>query len=190
MVSGHTLRCSRTVWFVVFLLLAGASAFGRGNTRSHPLHPRAAARDLALGPEGSLTVSLVGISGGVPLLDSPGGPALLNCGKVSYGGSTTPKLEVQQHAGSFVVSTDFGLLVQDATKLAHFATVSGALSGAQTAVTYRIDGKKLGSAPVLLISHASVGTLSEHRLEIEVPTGLTEAGADTQIAIQFAVSAE
>jgi hypothetical protein len=112
----------------------------------------------------------------------------LNLGTVSLaGGAKTANVQVQQLPGRFIVSTRFGLSIESGSQHAASATVLAALAAPDRAYTFRLDGITLETVPQLLQGQARVGTAHMHRLEIEVPTSLTEKNSQLHNAIIFQV---
>jgi hypothetical protein len=55
------------------------------------------------------------------------------------------------------------------------ATVTARLDSPDGRSSLRIDGRSLGSTPLVVLAHAAVGSLTIHSLEIEIP-GSASAG--------------
>jgi hypothetical protein len=87
----------------------------------------------------------------------------------------------------FIVTTRFGLSIQDPTL--HFASASVLASLAVPAFGHILwlDGVRLGTIPQVIQGQIRIGPTSSHRLEIEVPTSLTEKNAQLHNAIIFQV---
>lgn len=134
----------------------------------------------------TLSVSVVNLAASAPLTGAAA-TSLIDLGAVSYGGSHTAGVTIKQRKSSFVVGTTFGLQINDSSSQARFATVMAYISGPPSPLIYRIDGKTLGSAPVLVAPRNVVGSVSRHRLEIEIPNSVTERNAQQQAAVQFEV---
>jgi hypothetical protein len=128
----------------------------------------------------------VNLANGAPLA---GGAvsASIDLGTVSYSGTRTAGVTIEQRASSFVAETEFGLQINDSSHQSHFATVMAYLSGPPTLLIYRVDGKTLGSVPVVVAGQSQVGRMSRHRFEVEVPNSVTERNAQQQAAVQFEV---
>jgi hypothetical protein len=109
-------------------------------------------------------------------------------GTVSHaGGAQTANVHTQKLPGRFVVSTRFGLSIQAGSQTATTAAVLAALTIPDPAYTFRLDGITLQTVPQLLQGQARTGTTVMHRLEIEVPTSLTEKNSQLHNAIIFQV---
>jgi hypothetical protein len=138
--------------------------------------------------EGAISVSFVSAPDGAALSGGTSGQRSLNLGAVSHtGGAQTANVQVQKLPGRFVVSTRFGLSIQAGSQTATTAAVMAALTVPDPAYTFRLDGITLQTVPQLLQGQARTGTTVIHRLEIEVPTSLTEKNSQLHNAIIFQV---
>lgn len=138
--------------------------------------------------EGAISVSFVSAPDGAALIGGTSGQRSLNLGTVSHtGGAQAANVQVQKLPGRFVVSTRFGLSIQAGSQTATTATVLAALTVPDPAFTFRLDGMTLQTVPQLLPGQARMGTTVMHRLEIEVPTSLTEKNSQLHNAIIFQV---
>lgn len=138
--------------------------------------------------EGTISVSFVSAPDGVALTGGASGQRSLNLGTVSNaGGAQTANVQVQKLPGRFIVSTRFGMSIQDGSQHATSATVLAALAVPDTAYTFRLDGITLETVPQLVQGQARVGPTFLHRLEIDVPTSLTEKNSQLHNAILFQV---
>lgn len=138
--------------------------------------------------EGAISVSFVSAPDGAALTGVVSGQRSLNLGTVSRaGGSQTANVQVQKLPGRFVVSTRFGLSVQDGAQHATSATVLAALAVPDSAYIFRLDGVTLETVPQLVQGQARVGTTFMHHLEIDVPTSLTEKNSQLHNAIIFQI---
>lgn len=134
--------------------------------------------------QGGLTVAFVDLPDG----PSVAGKRALDLGNVSYAGHPrSTNVQVQPSADRFVVSATFGLLVQDSSQQVAGATVLVALAYPDGAHALSIDGVRLTTALQALPGRCPVGKTSAHRLEIEVPTSLTEKDAAVHNSIVFQV---
>jgi hypothetical protein len=137
--------------------------------------------------EGTISVSFISAPDGAALTGGTSGQRSLNLGTVHTGGAQTTNVKVQKLPGRFVVSTRFGLSVQAGSQTATTAAVLAALTVPDPAYTFRLDGITLQTVPQLLQGQARMGTTEMHRLEIEVPTSLTEKNSQLHNAIIFQV---
>jgi hypothetical protein len=138
--------------------------------------------------EGAISVSFVSAPDGAALTGGTSGQRSLNLGTVSHaGGAQAANVQVKKLPGRFVVSTRFGLSIQAGSQTTTTAAVLAALTVPDPAYTFRLDGITLQTVPQLLPSQARMGTTVMHRLEIEVPTSLTEKNSQLHNAIIFQV---
>jgi len=138
--------------------------------------------------EGAISVSFVSAPDGAALTGGTSGQRSLNLGTVSHaGGAQNASVQVQKLPGRFVVATRFGMSIQPGSQTATTAAVLAALSAPDPAYTFRLDGITLQTVPQLLQGQARTGTTVMHRLEIEVPTSLTEKNSQLHNAIIFQV---
>ena len=133
--------------------------------------------------EGTISVTFVSAPDGAALTGGASGQRNLDLGPVSHAGSQTANVQVQKLPGYFVVSTKFGLSIQDGSHHTTTATILAALALPDFFYRYRLDGITLQTAPQLLQGQARVGPTVVHRLEIEVPTSITEKNSQLHNAI-------
>lgn len=138
---------------------------------------------------GSLSVSLSGVPDGARMTGGSAAQNSLDLGSVSYGGHPmSPNVEIQRSSGHFVVSTRFAMVVNGDSHVSA-ATVLAALATPEPVFIVRIDGVKLATAPQLIQGQARIGVTTQHRLEIEVPTSVTEKNSQLHNSIVFQVIA-
>jgi hypothetical protein len=167
--------------FGCFLVTVGWAQ--RKNTAKHG--PPAA---LTVQAQGRISVAFRPTADGATL--APGGPGqgTLDLGVVSYGGTArTSNVQVTRQHDRFMVSTKFGLSLDDPARSTASAAVLAALAYPETLHTIRLDGVTLTVTPQVVMGQARLGAVSLHRLEIEVPTSLTEKNAQLHNAIVFQV---
>jgi hypothetical protein len=138
--------------------------------------------------EGAISVNFISAPDGAALTGGTSGQRSLNLGTVSHaGGAKSANVQLQKLPGRFIVSTRFGMSIQSGSQHAGSATVLASLAVPDPAYTFRLDGITLATAPQLVQGQARIGTTSTHRLEIEVPTSLTEKNSQLHNAILFQV---
>jgi hypothetical protein len=138
---------------------------------------------------GTISLSLINAPDGVPLKGGNSSHRSLDLGTVSYqNGASALNVGVQKLSTSFVVSTKFGMTVQDSTGSVGTATVLAALAAPDIFI-FRVDGLQLGTVPQLIQAQAKPGVTGLHLLQIEVPTSLTEKNSQLQNSILFQVIA-
>ena len=175
--------------FVLPLLLVGSSLMTDGWAQRKGSSKRTStAISMKSETEGTISVSFVSAPDGVALTGGASGQRSLNLGTVSNaGGAQTANVQVQKLPGRFIVSTRFGMSIQDGSQHATSATVLAALAVPDSAYTFRLDGITLETVPQLVQGQARVGPTFMHRLEIDVPTSLTEKNSQLHNAILFQV---
>jgi len=129
----------------------------------------------------------------VAFIDLPEGPGItgkraMDLGSVSYASrSGSSNVHVQPSADRFVVSASFGLLVEDPSRQLAAATLLVGLAYPDPSHVLRIDGVRLTTALQAIPGRCPVGKTSAHRLEIDVPTSLTEKEAAVHNSLIFQV---
>jgi hypothetical protein len=138
--------------------------------------------------QGSLTVVFVTAPDGAAVTGGTAGPGALNLGAVSYAaGPRTTNVHMLPLEGRFIVDTRFGMSIQDPSQRFSTATVLAFMARPEAFFTLRLDGMKLGTTPQVIQGQARLGGIVQHRLEIEVPTSLTEKNSQLQNSIVFQV---
>jgi hypothetical protein len=116
------------------------------------------------------------------------GQQVIDLGPVSYGaGSRVANVEVSKRVDRFVVATKFGLVIQDPTGRSSSAAVLVSLACPDNIYTFWIDGVKLAATPKTIQRQARLGITQSHRLQIEVPSDLSEKNSQLQNAVLFQV---
>jgi len=67
--------------------------------------------------------------------------------------------------------------------------VMASLAVPESSFVLRLDGLKLGATPQVVQGQLRLGVMTQHRLEIEVPSSVTEKNSQLQNAIVFQVIA-
>jgi hypothetical protein len=175
--------------FVLPLLLFGSSLMTDGWAQRKGASRRtSSAISMKSATEGTISVSFVSAPDGAALIGGASGQRSLDLGAVSHaGGAQTPNVQVQKLPGHFVVTTKFGISIQDGTQHSSTATVLAALAAPDPSFTFRLDGITLKPVPQLLQGQARVGPTLIHRLEIDVPASVTEKNSQLHNAIIFQV---
>lgn len=138
---------------------------------------------------GTLSVQLLNAANGAVMSGGTAAQRSMDMGTVSYqNGSSTLNVSVQKHSTSFVVSTKFGMEVDDASGKVGSVTVLAGLAAPDVFI-FRVDGFQLGTTPQLIQGQVKPGASVQHLLEIEVPTALTERNSQLQNTILFQVIA-
>jgi hypothetical protein len=175
--------------FVLPLLLFGSSLMTDGWAQRKGASQRtSAAISMKSETEGSISVSFVSAPDGAALTGGAAGQRNLDLGVVSLaGGAQAANVQVQKFPGRFVVSTRFGLSIQNGAQHSSTATVLAALALPDPAFIFRLDGITLQPAPQLLQNQARIGPTFLHRLEIDVPASVTEKNSQLHNAIIFQI---
>lgn len=133
---------------------------------------------------GGLSVTFVSLSDGAALA----GKSALDLGSVAYAThSKSPNVQVRAVTNRLVVSTQLGIAVQDATGHSSRATLLASLAYPDAFHVLWLDGVKLETTPQVVQSQVPVNKTSAHRLEIDVPTSLSEKDAALHNSIIFQV---
>ena len=172
------------------MLLIGSSLVtdGWAQRRSAAKRTSSTALNVQSQGQGSITVAFVTSPDGAALSGMATGRGALNLGTVSYAsGPRTPNVQMRHLDGHFVVATRFGMNIQDTSQRFSSATVLASMALPEPYFTLRLDGTKLGTTPQVIQGRARIGETLQHRLEIEVPTSLTEKNSQLQNAIIFQV---
>jgi len=147
-------------------------------------HTSKAVLNMQVQPGGGISVAFVGLPDGAGVT----GQHAMDLGTVSYSNhSRTANVQVRAITDCLVVSTKIGLSLQDPSRQFANATLLASLVHYDSAHVLWLDGVRLGTTPQVIQGHVPVGKTSAHRLEIEVPTSLTERNAGLQNSIIFQV---
>jgi hypothetical protein len=177
--------------FILLLLAIGSSLVTDGWAQSKAVKKRTPTPVLKMDSQvsGTLAVQLVNAANGVAMKIGNGSQRSMDLGTVSYqNGSNTLNVSVQKLSTSFVVSSSFGLEVDDATGKVGSVTVLAGLAAPDVFI-FRVDGFQLGTTPQLIQAKVKPGSQVQHLLEIEVSTSLTERNSQLQNTILFQVVA-
>lgn len=139
--------------------------------------------------EPALWLNFVPCPKGAPVR-SIAGQGTLDLGRVSYQtGSTEQGVQIKRGKQTFTVSTRFGLQVgtPDAQGTAKLV---GVLTQIHPGVRVAVDGVELSTVPEVIQMAVRFGLVTEHRLEIEIPTSMPDATAQVANAISFVVIAD
>jgi hypothetical protein len=175
--------------FVLPLLLIGSSLMTGGWTQRKGASQRTSTVvSMKSESEGSISVSFLSAPDGAALTGGSSGQRSLDLGAVSLAsGAQAANVQVQKLPGRFVVSTKFGLSITSGSQRSSTATVLAALALPDPAFIFRLDGIILQPAPQLLENQARIGPTIIHRLEIDVPSSVTEKNSQLHNAIIFQI---
>ena len=118
------------------------------------------------------SVTFLTAANGAPTQNLGAGQGLLDLGNISYfskgSGSGT---EVQSQKNAFTVSTRFAVRIGEINRhRAGTVNVSAVLVNPNVLRTVRLDGIRLSAAPQIIARRVSYGTVTEHLLQITIPT--------------------
>lgn len=148
---------------LALLLAAGLAA---GADRAHPLPPWIASASGRSQP----TVTVLPAPSGAALQSDAAGGASLNLGQVAYysGGHLAPGVSAKKNHTALVLSSRFGLRVDcGAGSRSSLAEVTISLADIDPSYTVSVDGVKLSPVPSVTVLRC--GSVTEHKVEIEVP---------------------
>ena len=187
-------RCEIALRFFLSLLTIGFLLAGDGwaqrRDSSTPKHTSPTTLSMQAQSAGSVSVVITTAPDGAPLAGRASGPwALdLDLGSVSYGtGARVSNVRVSRLADRFVVSTRFGLSIQDASRRFSSAAVLASIAHPESVHTIWVDNVKLATTPQIIQGQARLGPTLEHRLWIEVPASSTEKDSQLHNAVLFQV---
>ena len=148
------------------LLLASLNLTGEGRRRTVAASP--------LLPE--VTIAFVDVTAGT------GGEAALDTGAISWRKRGT-------HHDATITTRTFGMRIdRKSGDTRGTATLRASLEISDPRCKVRIDGIELGTAPRIIELHAALGTVTTHRIEIEVPITVPEGTFSS--AIHWEVTTE
>jgi hypothetical protein len=96
-------------------------------------------------------------------------------------------VQVKKLADRFVVSTRFGLSIQDASRHFTSAAVLASIAYPEDVHAIWVDDVKLATTPQVIQGQARLGPTAEHRLSIEVPGSSTEKNSQLHNAVVFQI---
>jgi hypothetical protein len=139
-------------------------------------------------PASTISVRLLALPDGPALSGAAGGVWALDLGELSYTApSRRTNIATKRLPHSFVITAEFGVEIQNTAAVAATATLLAFLQASQAHYSIKIDGIALQSGSQPIAAHLHTGLVSRHRLEIEIPTSLTEREARLANVIQFSV---
>lgn len=139
---------------------------------------------------GSLSVTLSAAPDGARVATGSGSQTTLDLGAVSAAGGARPdNVRIQRFPGHFTVSTRFGMTVNGGSPQVASASVMAAIALPDPVFTFRLDGITLGPVPQVIQPQVRLGVTTQHLLEIEVPTSVTEKNSQLHNSIIFQVIA-
>ena len=137
---------------------------------------------------GSLQVDVVRLAGGASV--QPGGGAFVaELGTVSSNvRATADGVAIEHLSNSYVVVTTIGLRVEGTG--ADTASVQAFVDSIAPRLVVRIDGMPLSQVPRTIASRVQVGTVTRHRLEVEIPNNLDPSLVPSELPLEFGATPE
>lgn len=152
---------------------------GWGQQRSTAAHTSKAVVNMQAQASGGISVAFVSLPDGAGITGHS-----VDLGTVAYSNrGRVANVQVRALTDRMVVSTRLGLTVQDPSRQFARATLLASLAYPDSANVLWLDGVRLGTTPQVIQAQVPVGKTSAHRLEIEVPTSLTEKNAELKNSI-------
>jgi hypothetical protein len=145
---------------VISLCTGGAAVAGRR-------------RSVVMPPQDELTIEFVMIAGAL-------NAGVLDLGAIAHSGRDPRRTIVQQTIGVRVT--------QRPQRSSGTAALRVWLEGEDGRCIVRIDGRALGTAPMVVASRVTLGVVSAHRIEIEVPASAPEGPLLTGIRWEAATN--
>jgi hypothetical protein len=153
---------------IPFALTACMPLLAAGQSRHFASAPVSIGAWQSLSDKSHVTVRLVSVPGGGPVIGGESGNGTLDLGNVSYFSSSYAMAGKSRN--STVRTTEFGIELQAASaSTMGAAMVSAYLAEPTPGCTYLIDGIRLTTTPQVISARVSYGVISKHRLEIRVP---------------------
>lgn len=175
----------RWAWLLA-VCAALLSAAAAQNTQPGEPTVRNAVRDKA--SDAALWVNFVPVPKGARVR-SIAGQGTLELGQMSYlNGASEDGVSIRRGMRTFTVSTRFGLLVGDSS-MHGTARMVAVLTHIEPAIRVTVDGVNLTSSPEVVQMAIKYGVVTEHQLEMEIPTSMPEIAAQVVNSIAFQVFA-
>ena len=181
-----------TLRFVLPVLVIGSSLVtdGWAQRASAGKHTSPTVLVMRSQTTGSLSVKFTNAPDGAHMAGGATGQGTLNLGNASYAsGAFASNVSIRKARDRFTVATNFGLTIDANSSSTATATVMAGLAAPERNFVLRLDGVTLGTTPQVVQGQIKLGTPTEHRLEIEVPSTLTEKDSQLHNAILFQVIA-
>lgn len=157
----------------VLVVLLASGAFGQRQSKPRQRTPMAGTLAATV-QQDALTISVVPLSNGGPVAGGTATQGSLDLGTVSYASRGRPGTGLERTHNGIRLNTRFGLQVDDSSGSGcRAATLAAFITFQQPLIGFRIDGVQLSSAPVIVQPVLRCG-LTEHVLEVEIPSSFTE----------------
>lgn len=179
---------ARWAWVLALTAAIVQAAVAQNAQPGNPTSPRTVGVVREKGSEAALWVNFVPVPRGARVR-SIAGQGTLELGRMSYlSGATEDGVTIQRHGRTFTVSTRFGLQVGDST-MHGTAKLVAVLTQLNPAIRVAVDGVRLSSAPEVIQMAIPYGVVTEHSLQMEIPTSMPDVAAQVANAIAFQVIA-
>ena len=172
----------------IFTVLLLAFGVVHASSQPRPLKPAhiAPVTKTSTVTQGSIAVTLVALPNGSSMAGSSTGHGSLTLGKVSSGAVThVPGVRVDRRQNSMIVSTSFGVRLDDSGGGAGSARLSAFLFHPDSRYQISIDGVKLNGSARVIQTSLRYGAITPHRLEIEIPSSVPETEGNLANNIGF-----
>jgi hypothetical protein len=135
----------------------------------------AAPRRATVTTESALSITFVDVAGSDAMLTAAGNDGWLDARTLSARGGRKPQPARMRKQVGIRVTRAGGLA-------GGTARIEARLDGNDGRAKVWIDGRPLGAAPLVVDAHAAVGSMTVHRIEIEVAQSVPEGPINTSIA--------
>jgi hypothetical protein len=178
-------RGTRWAWLLAVTAALLPAAAAQSAQPGEPT-PRTAVREKP--SDSGLWVKFVPVARGARVR-SIAGQGTLELGRMSYlSGASEEGVTIHRHVRTFTVSTRFGLMAGE-PGMHGTAKLMAVLTALNPAIRVAVDGVNLSTSPEVIQMAMKYGVVSEHQLEIEIPTSMPDAAAQVANAIAFQVIA-
>lgn len=178
----------RWAWLLVLTAALLPAAAAQNTQPGEAAAPRSVGAVLDKASDAALWVNFVPVPKGARVR-SIAGQGTLELGRMSYlSGATEEGVSIRRHGHTFTVSTRFGLQIGDPATHGT-AKLVAVLTQINPAIRVTVDGVNLTSAPEVIQMAMKYGVVTEHSLEMEIPTSMPDAAAQVANAIAFQVIA-
>lgn len=138
---------------------------------------------------GSVTVTIVQMPGGAAV-QTTAGAAVADLGTVSANVRVTlPGIVILRRPASYVVTTAIGLRATSSATTSP-VTLQAFIEAPLSGVLVRIDGVEISSNPITFASSVPLNVVTRHRLEVEVPNGMSPGSIPHDIPLEFGATAQ
>ena len=138
---------------------------------------------------GSIAVTVVQLPEGA-IISGAANTAITELGTVSSNVRTTsPGVRIVRGATSYVVVTIVGLRAAS-SGVSGTVALQAYLNAPIPGVSVRLDGIDLSTFPQVFAAHVPLNVVSRHKLELEIPNGMSPQLIPSQIPLEFQAQEE